>query len=838
MKTRAIAIGCAGLMALHVSAALRGETLKNVQPSARNQISPPTAATDIDAETRALLGKYCVSCHNQKLKTGGLALDAEAAMTISTQPEIWEKAVRKLRAGQMPPQAAPKPEAAVLTGWVAGLEKALDAAAASHPNPGRVPAAHRLNRTEYPNVIRDLLALDVDAAMLPVEDAGYGFDNIADVLTVSPSLIDRYELAAAKVSALAVGARLSRPTAVTYSNSPLLWQEERQSEDLPLGSRGGLAVRHTFPNDGEYEINIHIPMGSDFSQHVRDLEGNEPLEVQLDFEQVRLIQPKPKEVRGAQACGNACTDAYENQGLKKDSPLSFRLPVKAGPHLLGISFVSDLTNRMPINARPARPSVKSFLSGSYRKPIVIGVQIVGPFAAVEASDTPSRRRIFVCQPATSRDEEPCARKILTTLAHRAYRGTDTDADVQKLMATYAKGRAEGNFETGIEWAIETLLVQPAFLFRVERDPANVRVGVPYRISDLELASRLSFFIWSSIPDDELLVVAKRGKLNDPVVLQQQVKRMLADPKSVTLAKNFAGQWLWLRKLQHVQPDPYLYPSFDDSLRQAMQQETELFFDSQVREDHSVSELLTANYTFVNEVLAKHYGILNVYGDQFRRVTLADERRFGLLGQGSVLTVSSYANRTSPVIRGKWLLENFLGTPPPPPPPNVPSLKENGEGAKPTTVRERLEQHRKNPVCASCHRNMDPLGFALENFDAIGQWRAIDAESKDAIDPSGEFADGVKFGGVVAFRRALVAQRRVQFIDTVVEKLMTYATGRGMEYYDRPAIRQVLREAAANDYRWSSIILGIVKSQPFQMRIEPADSTQLRAENTSSPTRRP
>ena len=813
MKMRIVASGCVVLLMVLTGAATRGQS--SPQPHG-------SAVADFSTEASAVVGKYCVTCHNQRMKTAGLMFDTEGITNIGQHAEVWEKVVRKIQGGQMPPLGSPKPEPAVMAKWVTGLQQALDRVASVSPNPGRVPAIHRLNRTEYPNVIRDLLALEVDgSALLPAEDAGYGFDNVADVLTVSPALMQRYIMAAARVSRLAMGAGFSHPTAVSYMNSPLLWQEDRVSPDLPFGSRGGIAVRHTFPVDGEYEFNIRVPQNADYSRYLKELKGNEPIEVRLDYERVKVIEP------------GASSDDSE----KDESPFSFRLPVKAGPHSLGVAFVADMSHQLPIDTRPPRPSIKSFFFQQYKVvPLILGVQIVGPFTPGTATDTPSRRLILVCQPATTAEEEPCARKILTNLARRAYRGAEKGADVEQLMTAYKAGRGTGDFETGIEWALETLLVQPAFLFRVERDPANVRPGVPYRLSDLELASRLSFFLWSSIPDDELLATAKRGKLSDPVVLQQQVKRMLADPRSATLAKNFAGQWLWLRKLKNASPDPYLFPYFDDNLRQAMQQETEMFFDSQVREDRSVSDLLSANYTFLNERLAKLYGIPRVHGDHFRRVTLTDERRFGLLGQGSVLTVSSYANRTSPVIRGKWILENFLGTPPPPPPPNVPSLKENGEGGKPATVRERLEQHRKNPVCAACHRNMDPLGFALENYDAVGRWRAVDAESKEVIDSSGTMADGTKFDGPVAFRAIMLA-RRAQFIETVVEKLLIYATGRGAEYYDRPTIRQVVREAAPNNERWSAIILGIVKSKPFQMRVLPAEAAQLSAENTSLPTRR-
>ncbi|MEQ1869359.1 MAG: DUF1592 domain-containing protein [Vicinamibacterales bacterium] len=825
--------GVAVLLTLLVSVDPRGQALKNTTQAAPVQAAAaqttptkaaPATVADAGAEAGAMVGKYCVTCHGERLKAGGLLLSAPGLTDLSQHADVWEKVIRKVRGGSMPPQGAMRPDGAVLTKWVANLEQALDSAAAAKPNPGRVSAIHRINRTEYPNVIRDLLGLEVDGTtLLPVEDAGYGFDNVADILTVSPSLMQRYILAAAKVSRLAMGVGLSKATAVSYMNSPLLWQEDRVNDDLPEGSRGGIAVRHTFPLDGEYEFNIRIPQNADYSQFVRELKGTEPVEVRLDYQRVKLIETEAKR----EAEGD--TSEY--------TPLSLRLPVKAGPHLLGISFVSDLGHRLPIDTRPQRPSIKSFFFQQYPKdPQILGVQIVGPFTPGGAADTPSRRRILVCQPATPAEEEPCARKVLTTLVRRAYRGTETDADVQKLMASYKSGRSTGNFDTGIEWALETLLVQPGFLFRVERDPAGARPGVPYRLTDLELASRLSFFLWNSIPDDDLVAVAKRGKLSDPVILEQQVKRMLADTRASTLATNFASQWLWLRKLRAATPDPYLFPYFDDNLRQAMGQETEMFFDSQVREDRSVSELLTANYTFVNEPLAKHYGIPNVYGDHFRRIALTDPRRFGLLGQSSILAVSSYANRTSPVIRGKWLLENFLGTPPPPPPPNVPSLKENGEGAKPTSVRARLEQHRKNAPCSNCHRLMDPLGFALENFDALGRWRQVDADSKEVVDSSGVLADGTQFNGPVEFRNALM-KRRTEFIETVVEKMMTYGLGRGTDYYDRPAVRQILRDSAPKDYRWSSVILAMVKSKPFQMRML-AEDAPLQAENIPSATRRP
>jgi hypothetical protein len=832
MKTNRAATGGIALLmtVLLGAAATRGQapapaSARPPEAAAQSTAIDPAAGAasgDVGAVTR----RYCVTCHNQRMKTGGLVLDTEGITNVGEHAEVWEKVVRKVRGGFMPPGGSPRPEPAALSAWVNAVERALDGAAAARPNPGRIPAFHRLNRVEYTNVIRDLLDLEVDgASLLPVDDAGHGFDNNADVLSISPTLMERYMLAASKISRLAMGTPMSRPAPVVYMNSPYLWQEDRISPELPFGSRGGIAVKHTFPVDGEYESQIRIPRKADYTRFLTELPGEEPLEVRVDYERVKVIQPSK----------NVKEEMYDERKAETgSSPLTFRLPIKAGPRLIGMSFVADMEHRLPIDTRPQRPSLAGFFFQQYATdPQLLGVQIIGPFNAGGAGDTPSRRRILVCRPSAPADEESCARKILTGLANRAFRGTAGDPEVQTLMAAYKIGRGKGDFETGIQWALETLLVQPGFLFRVVRDPAEARPGVPYRLNDLELASRLSFFLWSSIPDDELVAVAKRGQLSDPNVLQQQVRRMVADPRSTALAKNFAGQWLWLRKLNFVLPDPLLFPTVDDNLRQAMRQETEMFIESQVREDRSLRELLTANYTFLNERTAQHYGVANVYGSHFRRVTLTDERRFGLLGHGSIQMVTSYANRTSPVIRGLWLLENFLGAPPPPPPPNVPPLKENIEGEKPTTVRARLEQHRRNPACATCHRTMDPPGFALENFDAVGRWRAIDAESKEPIDASGTMPDGTKFDGIVEFRGAL-ARRHVEFITTVVERLMTYALGRGAEYFDRPAIREIVRNSAANDYRWSSIILGVVNSQPFQMRMITPDVATLKAEQTASP----
>ena len=736
---------------------------------------------------RAVLDRYCVTCHSERLRTGGLTLESVDPDRVGDDAEVWEKVVRKLRTGMMPPSPRRRPDAATYASTVSYLETALDRAAAANPNPGR-PAVHRLNRAEYTNAVRDLLALEVDGrALLPPDESGYGFDNIGDVLSVSPGLLERYLLAAAKISRRAVGDPTLRPATVIYKTSPLLAQDDRVSEDLPFGSRGGLAVRHHFPLDAEYIIKIALRGRA---------RGSHQLEVRLDRERVRLFD------------------------LGEREPLELRLPVKAGTRLVGVSFVEALEQSLPVDGRPPPPPISSFAFTLYpNAPAVGSVEVVGPYDGQVPEDTPSRRAIFVCDPATAEDEAPCAREIVASLARRAYRRPVTDADTRPLLTSYEHGRqAGGGFEDGIRWAVEALLVSPKFLFRIERDPVNVPPGTPYRISDLELASRLSFFLWSSIPDDELLDLAARGGLSEPAVLEAQVRRMLDDPRSNALVENFTGQWLYLRNLRIVAPDATQFPDFDDNLREAFRRETELFVESQLREDRSVRDLLGADYTFLNERLARHYEIPNVYGSHFRRVTYGDDRRAGLLGHGSILTVTSPPHRTSPVVRGKWLLENLLGAPPPPPPPDVPDLPENKGGEKPSTMRERMAQHRANPVCASCHAKIDPLGFALENFDAVGRWRAVDGAADTPIDASGTLPDGAEFDGPASFRNALLREPwGTEYVTTVTEKLLTYALGRGLEYYDAPVARRIIREAAPDNYRWSSLILGIVESTPFQMR---------------------
>jgi mono/diheme cytochrome c family protein len=794
------------------------------QQAQQASISVPSAAIP----QRALLDKYCVTCHNERRQTAGLMLDKMDVEHLSAGAETWEKVVHKLRSGAMPPAGAPRPDKATGEAFVSWLETTLDRAAAEAPNPGR-PAIRRLNRVEYTNAIRDLLAVGVDGrSLLPPDESGYGFDNNGDTLSLSPGLLERYMSAARKISRLAVGDQTMRPVLATINLSRQIMQEERMSEDLPFGSRGGLVVAHNFPLDGDYIFKVRLKRTFNSPHNPFGSVNREQLDVRLDGTRLKLF-----------AVGGECVGKEEPQCISSlarggpteyemnlDLPLEIRRPVKAGMHSVQVAFVK----RTAAAPEGAVPSDEPNGTTEGDEMAVDHLLLEGPIGASVPEDTLSRRRIFACHPVGSLDGEPCATKILSTLARRAYRRPVADRDVQPLLNLYRTGRSDGGFEAGIQLALEGLLVSPRFLTRVERDPVPAS-GTAGRISDLELASRLSFFLWSSIPDDELVDVAAKRKLSDPKMLEQQVRRMLADPRATALMSNFGGQWLYLRNMREVVPDPRVFPNFNESLREAFQRETELFLESQLREDHSLVDLLTANYTFLNERLAKHYGVPNVYGSHFRRVTVSDERRFGLLGHASVLTVTSYATRTSPVLRGKYLLENFFGAPPPPPPPNVETDLTQKPGEVPKSVRARLEAHRKNPVCASCHMAMDPLGFALENFDGIGKWRTT--EARTPIDASGALPDGTKFNGPIEFRQVLLS-RRQEFVTTVTEKLLTYALGRGSEYYDRPAIRKILRNAAPSDYRWSSVILGIVKSTPFQMRpaqqrgsIDASSSAQVR-----------
>ena len=813
MTPRSLAAGCLG------AALVLGSVLPvgAIPPAAANPPARAAAAPDTEAHGLALR-RYCVGCHNERLRTADLLLDRVDIGDVARDPDVWEKVVRKLRTGLMPPDGRPRPDAETYASLVAHLETELDHAAQATPNPGWPAQIHRLNRAEYANAVRDLLGLEVDArALLPADDSGYGFDNIGDVLTVSPGLMARYLSAAAKISRRAVGDPTLRPGTTLYKTSPLLLQEGRMNEDLPFGSRGGLAVRHHFPLDGDYVFRISLERP--LNQPVAG--SGHQLEFRLDHGLVELFDFDRSGNRRA------------GSGAGVGGLLDVRIPVKAGTRLVSASFIGALDRSIPYDARPPNPPVASFqYSRVPINPIVFSIQVVGPYngrTPDAGGEARARRAIFSCTPARQADEAPCARQILSNLTRRAFRHPVTAADVDPLLASYAAGYEAGGFDSGIQWALEALLVSPEFLFRVERHPADVEPGTPYRLSDVDLASRLSFFLWSSIPDDELLALAEAGRLSDPAVLERQVRRMLADPRSSALTANFAGQWLFLRNLRTVAPNAVLFPTFDDNLREAFRRETELFFDSQVRADRGVLDLLAADYTFLNDRLARHYGIPGVYGSHYRRVRYPDERRGGLLGHGSILTVTSHPNRTSPVVRGKWLLENLLGSPPPPPPPDIPALVENDEGGEPATVRARMEQHRGNPACAACHAKMDPLGFALENFDAVGQWRSTDAEAGAPIDASGTLPDGTPFATPAEFRRGLLAEPWAsEFVGTVIEKLLTYAVGRGLDYYDAPTVRAVRREAETAGYRWSSIVLGIARSAPFRMRRMP-DPAAARAQ---------
>ena len=727
---------------------------------------------------RAVLNQYCVTCHNEKLRTAGLLLDNADVDHPAVNPAIWEKVIRKLRTREMPPPRMPRPDAGTYDALASYLENALDQAAQERPNPGR-PSVHRLNRAQYGNAISDLLSLEVDsAALLPPDDSGYGFDNIGDVLTVSPVLLEKYLSAAANISRLAVGDRSISPTSADYLIRPDTVQTERESLDLPVGSRGGIAIRHYFPLDAEYVIKVRLQRGKDGTTIVGT--SQRQMDIRLD---------------------GAWLNRFTAGGEKPtDDGLEVRVAVKAGPHLVAVTFVKDTVKLEGILDTAVN---QAFFEG------VGSVSIAGPYASEGPGDTPSRRKIFICRPSRPQAEAPCAEKIITTIARRAYRRPIAADEIPALLLPYKNSRAAGkSFDEGIRTALQRILVSPNFLFRVEADPPAVASGSAYRISDIELASRLSLFLWSTIPDDELLNVAEHGKLKEASVLEHQVRRMLADPRAGTLVSNFINQWLYLRNMESVLPDPAAFSGFDENLRAALQKETDLFFESMLREDRSVVDLLSADYSFLNERLARHYGIAGIQGSEFRRVSLTDEARKGILGKGSILTVTSYPNRTSPTLRGKWLLENLLDSPPPPPPPNVPSLKDD-QDVLGLTMRQRMELHQSNAACSSCHSRMDPLGYALENFDGLGRWRG-------EVDSSGVLPDGTKVDGPVGLRNILLSKKD-QFMMTLTERLLTYALARGVEPFDMPAVRRIVRSSAGDDYRWSSLIMGVVNSVPFQMR---------------------
>jgi mono/diheme cytochrome c family protein len=778
----------------------------NISHGARQNAQVESAAS----ADRALLDRYCVTCHNGRLKTGGLALDTADPADVAGNIELWEKVIRKVRAGMMPPPGRPAsstPSDEERRALVASLESSLDRAAAANPQPGR-PLVHRLNRAEYANAIRDLLALEIDPApLLPADDSSAGFDNVADVLGLSPVLLESYLSAAGRISALAIGDPKTPPMGEVYR----VRQDASQSrhvEGLPLGTVGGFTIRRNIPLDGEYEFKVRLfrtNLGT-----MRGLEFPHQLEISVDGARVHLAS------FGGDTDVRSSSDNPTTTGDEIDGRFTVRVPLKAGPRDITVTFLEKTHG---YNSRRLQSYVRSSadtidFSGH---PHIDQFLMTGPFNPTGVGDTPSRRAIFVCKPSSAAEELGCARKILTPLARRAYRGDLTDGDLAIVLDFYARGRKQaGTFDGGIDMALRRVLASPKFLMRVEPDPAGVVAGTAYQISDLALASRLSFFLWSSIPDDELLAVAAKGELKKPAVLDRQVRRMLADPKAEALVSNFAGQYLYLRNLRNKVPNSFQFPDFDDDLRRAMVREVELFFRSVMDEDRNVLDLMTADFTYVNERLARHYGMPDIYGSQFRRVTVSDARR-GLLGKGAILMATSHAHRTSPVLRGKWVLENIIGVSPAPPPDVVPALDEVERPDKPRSVRESLEQHRASPACASCHRVLDPIGFALENFDAVGAWRTRDGGTLgDEVDASGQLIDGTKVDGVVALRQALVREPET-FVRTFTEKLLTYAVGRGPIAADMPVARSIVRGARGNNYRFSSLVLGIVHSAPFQMR---------------------
>ena len=789
-------------------------------PSAEQAQLPAerSAALTTDAATyRSVLDQYCVTCHNGTLKTAGLELDRLSVNDVPANAEIWEEVIRKVGGNMMPPAGMPSPDDAVRETFVSSLEAALDRAALERPNPGRA-LLHRFNRAEYANAVRDLLALDVDPTLLlPPDDSSYGFDNIADVLGMSPLLMERYVSAAEKVSALAVG-DMSLPTSADMYRLRMDQIQTGRMEGLPLGTRGGTLIRHTFPLDGEYIIRVKLWKTS--VGFVKGLQTEHQLEISLDGTRVLLT---PVGGRSDYQMNVLTSGAGIEEVL--DARLRREVGVTAGPHEVGVTFLA-IAGDVQTGPEGLRPTLFSqdplYLHGM---PAIESVTIEGPYDPSGPGDTPSRRAIFACHQVDGSEEGACAETIVRRLARRAYRRPVTDADLQVLMNLYEEGHSEDGFERGVQTALQGILTSPQFLFRAERDPIDLAPGSVHRLSDLELASRLSFFLWSSIPDEQLLEVAENGELAQPSVLGSQIQRMLTDPRADALVENFGGQWLHLRNLESFVPDRTEFPEFDGILKNAMRRETELFLGSIFREDRSVLDLLRADYTFVNEPLARHYGIPGVYGGGFRRVSIENPVRQGLLGHASILAVTSFPNRTSPVVRGQFVLENIIGTPPPPAPPGVPPLPST---AKPRTMRERMEVHRANPACSSCHRVMDPIGIALENFDATGAWRMRDGEN--VIDASDTMADGTQVDGPVALREALLRDPRV-FVGTLVEKLMTYALGRGVEYYDMPTVRQIVREAAASDYTAATLIGGIVRSVPFQMRTKPSPEGE-QVESTS------
>lgn len=788
----------------------------------------------VSASNRALLDQYCVICHNQavvnslatsneglqttQLRNLGLTLDTEDVSDLAANPEVWEKVIKKLRVGVMPPPNYPRPDKVRYDGFRTWLEDELDSIAANRANPGRTQAFHRLNQTEYRNSIRDLLDLNIDVSDLIPADAPdqYGFDNNAEVLALSPLSVERYVNAAHKIAELAIGAPPRGASITTYDVPLNLIQDDRLSEDLPFGSRGGTAIEHLFPIDGEYRITLNLQ--TNYVDFVRGFDDANEVELSLDGEHLQTYafggdapgMPAPYSYAGNI---RGSDDWEEFMMAFADEGFELVLPVKAGPRVIGATFPREMWEAEGVQQPRLfgyQLAVTELPDGN---PGIGSVEIEGPLSIDGSGITPSRQQIFSCEPISADEEPACARQILSSLARRAYRRAVTENDVQGLMEFYKQGQLEGGFETGIQFALERLLVSPDFLFRIEQDPRNAEPDSMYPVTDTELASRLSFFLWSSLPDDELLDLVERGELRDPGVLETQVKRMMSDSRSSGFIENFVGQWLYLRNLDGIYPDPAAFPEFDENLREAFQRETELFIDDQIRSDRSLRELLSADYTYVNERLAEHYGIPKIYGNRYRKVMLEGAERGGLFGHGSLMMVTSYPNRTSPVLRGKFVLENLLGGPPPEPPPNVPALETSNDG-KQLTMREAMAMHRENPACRVCHAAMDPIGFSLENYDAVGKWRTQFAGQ--AIDASGLLPDGNTFDGPDGLR-GLLLERPDDFVGTITEKLMRFALGRSLEYYDMPEVRGIVRAAREDDYRWSSVILGVIKSAPFQMR---------------------
>ena len=815
MKIRAFSIAAIGIMVI-AAGRLHSQT-EPVQGANSASLAPTSA--------RAVLEQYCVVCHNAQLKTAELVLDTSELGRVGDHAAVWEKVASKFRTREMPPLGRPRPDPTVYDAVASELEAALDAAAAARPQPGRIPV-HRLSRAEYTAAVRDLLGIGVDGrALLPADDAAQeGFDNVASVLSVSQALLENYLSAALKISRLAVGDPAINPGFDTFKYSKTLFQDEwRMSQDLPFGSQGGVAIPYYFPVDAEYTIKVLLRRQE--YDYIMGMGEPQQLDIRLDgvlVERFRVGgEAKGMTMPGSFAGNTQGDPEFEEYMHTADAHLEVRAPVKAGQHTVGVSFVRRVAEPEGVLQPPITGFGRSTNELYHGYPAVEFVHIGGPFGTAEGGDSQSRRKVFICTPQDqdAEAEEPCARRILTALARRAYRRPITDAETLTLLSFFREGRAGKSFDAGIQRGLERILAAPSFLFRIHHEPADLPDGAVYPLSDLDLASRMSFFLWSSVPDDELLDVAVRGDLHDPAVVEQQALRMLRDPRAKALVKNFAYRWLELNKIAGLAPDALVYPEFDENLRDAMEQETLLFIASQLREDRSVTELLAADYTFLNERLATHYGMPSVYGNHFRRVPLEGGVRGGLLGHASVLSVTSYPTRTSVVMRGRWLLTNILGSPPPPPPADVPGLEEAGANGQPRSLRERMERHRANPVCASCHQRMDPLGFALENFDALGRWRT-EADGVP-VDASASLPDGTRFEGAAGLR-SLLKDHEEDFLRTVAGKLLAYAIGRGTTHTDLPAIRQIVRDAGPSGYRWSSMVVGIVRSTPFRMGVVERD----------------